>query len=153
MFKELIDSALASLMEPYAEEIRKLKADNDALRARVSELEKRPDIFDVRSYIEERIREETRDLPDVQDFVNAMSDRRIKKLFEDIDFQSPLNDGVREWASEQDWTEEVKAAVKEAAEEGSLDEAFDRIMTDHGDVLKAAVVEWLSKKDVEVRIG
>lgn len=153
MFKELIDSALASLLEPYAEEIRKLKADNEVLKARVAELEKRPDIFDVRSYIEERIREETSDLPDVQEFVNAMSDRRIKKLFEDIDFQNPLNDGVREWASEQDWTEEVKAAVKEAAEEGSLDEAFDRIMTDHGDVLKAAVVEWLSKKDVEVRIG
>jgi len=153
MFKELIDAAVASLLEPYAEEIRKLKSENETLLRRVTELEKRPDIFDVRSYIEERIREETSDLPDVQEFVNAMSDRRIKKLFEDIDFQNPLNDGVREWASEQDWTEEVKAAVKEAAEEGSLDEAFDRIMTDHGDVLKAAVVEWLSKKDVEVRIG
>jgi predicted RNase H-like nuclease (RuvC/YqgF family) len=58
MFKELIDAAVASLLEPYAEEVRQLKAENEALKARVTALEARPEPFDVRSYIEQRIEEE-----------------------------------------------------------------------------------------------
>jgi hypothetical protein len=140
MFKELIDAAVASLLEPYAEEIRFLKNVNDGLYRRVQEiedrlgdrlvdaesnhetllrrvtaLEGRPDPFDQRSYIEERLAEldAKRDPPTAEAVAEALSARRLKQIGADLEEKLP--DAIAEWASAEDWTQEIKQALKDGA--------------------------------------
>lgn len=154
MFKELIDAAVASLLEPYAEEIRKLKAENVAFKSRIVALEARPDPFDTRHYIEDQVKESIADIPvpDAEEIAESISDRRLKKLFEDVDLDSKLSGEVSEWASEQDWTAEIKQAMSELAEEGSLDEAIASAFSDKPEIVEGAVSEILKERTLKVTL-
>lgn len=113
MFKELIDAAVASLLEPYAEEIRKLKSDNETLLRRVTALEARPDPFDTRCYIEERLEELDlkREAPSAEEVAEAISDRALAKALERIDFSDSMTSAAQDWMADQDWSSEVEEAL------------------------------------------
>ena len=122
MFKELIDAAVASLLEPYAEEIRKLKSENETLLRRVTALEARPDPFDVRKYIDDCIREIgiRAEAPSPEDVAEAINEKKLRKALEYVDIDAKLQEAVQEWCCEQDWTEEANYAFKEWAYENDL---------------------------------
>jgi len=122
MIKEFIDAAVASLMEPYAEEIRRLKSENETLLRRVTALEARPDPFDVRKYIDDCIREIglRAEAPSPEDVAEAINSKKLYKALEYVDIDEKIQSAVGDWCSEQDWSYEAAAAFKEWAEENDL---------------------------------
>jgi len=122
----IIESAISHvfyrLVEPYADEIRNLKADNAKLIQRVTALEARSDPFDVRKYIDDRIREIgiRAEAPSPEDVAEAINEKKLRKALEYVDIDAKLQEAVQEWCCEQDWTEEANSAFKEWAYENDL---------------------------------
>ena len=111
------------MLEPYADEVRRLKAENEALLRRVAALEARPDPFDVRKYIDERVREiELRaEAPSADDVAMAISPNALYKALDHFNIDEKIQEAVGEWCCQQDWTCEATAAFKEWAEENGLE--------------------------------
>lgn len=135
MIKTLIEEAAMSvfnkLAAPFAVEIRALRSENEALRGRIAKLEERPDPFDVRKYIDERLVELKIKLepPSADEVAIAISDRALAKALERIEFQSEIGNAAADWMGEQDWSSEANEAIKEwANEEGIEDKILERII-------------------------
>lgn len=130
MIESLALAAFNKLAAPFAEEIRALRSENEALRGRVVKLEARPDPFDVRKYIDEKLVDLKINLepPSADEIAIAISDRALAKALELIDFQSELGYKAVDWMSEQDWSSEANDAIKEwVNEEGLEDKIIERI--------------------------
>ncbi len=132
MFKDIIEAAALAAFDriaaPYLEEIRNLKAENEAMKARVTALEGRPDPFDVRKYIEERLREIglRSEAASPEEVAEAIDSKKLYKALEYADIDSKLQESVQDWCGEQDWSEEAASAFKEWAEENDLIEEVSR---------------------------
>lgn len=134
MIKTLIEEAVMSvfnkLAAPLADQVRELCAENEALRARIAKLEARPDPFDVRKYIDEKLVELklNREVPSADEVAIAISDRALAKALERIEFQSEIGNAAADWMGEQDWSSEANEAIKQwAYEEGIEDKILERI--------------------------
>lgn len=132
MLKDIIGAAALAAFDriaaPYLEEIRNLKAENEVMRARVTALEARPDPFDTRCYIEERLKELDlkREVPSAEEVAEAIDSKKLYKALEYVDVDSKLQESVQDWCCEQDWSEEAASAFKEWAEENDLIEEVSR---------------------------
>lgn len=117
MLKDIIEAAALAAFDriaaPYLEEIRNLKAENEAMKARVTALEGRPDPFDVRKYIEERLDELDlkREAPSAEEVAEAISDRALAKALESIDFSDNMTSAAQDWMADQDWSGEIEEAL------------------------------------------
>lgn len=136
MLKDMIESLALSVFNkmaaPLADQVRELCSENEELRARVAKLEERPDPFDVRKYIDERLEDLKTSFspPSADEVAIAISDRALAKALDRIDFQSELGEKASDWMSEQDWSSEANDAIKEWANDEDLEEKILERITD-----------------------
>jgi hypothetical protein len=112
------------------------------LTARVTALEARPDPFDVRCYIDERMEELglNHEAPTADEVAEAISDRALSKALERIDFSDEMTSAAQDWMADQDWSSEVEQTLTSG---NLLDE----------DSIQGHVFKWLESEEGEKIVG